>query len=155
VCNQQTGLCDNGCSPGWYSPTCAKPCPSPNCKNNQCDVKDGTCSGGCVPGRWKTYCNSTCYTRCVLCRSQSDCDGYTSCEQTTGNCTLELCRPFKSGNQCVNTVNSNAQPCWSGSQNTCTCGWCIDFSQCWWKPDFRSDKASRCGAWCLTPDEDG
>ena len=88
ACDQDSGICSNGCKPGYYLAPCNASC-SQTCQSS-CDYLNGSCTDGCMEGFNGSLCESCqdglfgdmCDKTCENCK-----DG--RCDRVTGNCTLE------------------------------------------------------------------
>ncbi|XP_033751454.1 multiple epidermal growth factor-like domains protein 6 [Pecten maximus] len=94
-CNNETGVCLNGCNEGWHSNHCDSKC-NETCVI--CDNDQGICKS-CDLGYWGIQCENLCPDNCKLCNITSGacfiCEkGYIgpNCTDACRNCKEEQCQ---------------------------------------------------------------
>ncbi|KAL4230214.1 hypothetical protein ACF0H5_010599 [Mactra antiquata] len=140
ACNEITGICPDGCQPGWtgnqcnqgcedgtYGIECSMTCGS--CAGNiTCHKSDGLCPSGCTDGWLTNWCNVTCSegTYGANCSETcGHCKNNDTCDHVTGVCPDGCAAGFK-GNLC-DTVCINGT---FGENCLSTCGNCINDTVC-------------------------
>ncbi|KAL4236973.1 hypothetical protein ACF0H5_005357 [Mactra antiquata] len=145
VCDDITGKCKTGCSPGWVGSGCQTACSQgygPDCKfqcghcapNTTCNHVTGTCPQGCEAGWTGMFCTSrcdnskhgsNCNTSCGHCYGIDSCDVTTECKggYYGRNCSF-LCGHCKDGTVCDHKIGicpSGCKPGWQGVFCTVLC----------------------------------
>ncbi|XP_060074886.1 multiple epidermal growth factor-like domains protein 6 [Ylistrum balloti] len=94
-CNNETGVCLNGCNEGWHNHHCDSKC---NETCTICDNDQGICKT-CDLGYWGIQCENQCPDNCKLCNITSGacliCEkGYVgaNCTDACKNCEEERCQ---------------------------------------------------------------